>query len=115
MVSYSTAKAEALGVRRPARRDEAAGARRIPRRRRRARAHRRGRVRARGRCPLWIARVPLFAVLALVAIVGNASAVRRLRAIAEAVRKPEPLRAQPPNGANALARDPHAAAGDALR
>jgi hypothetical protein len=59
--------------------------------------------------------VPLFAVLALVATVGNASAVRRLRAIAEAVRKPEPLRSQTSNKPNAIARDPHAAAGDAVR
>jgi CDP-diacylglycerol---glycerol-3-phosphate 3-phosphatidyltransferase len=114
MVSYSTAKAEALGVVAPRgamRRQERAvylvvGVALVPV----AAA-----VCSRVGLPLWIARVPLFAALALVAVVGNVSAVRRLRAIAEAVRKPGTLRAQASNGANAMTRDPHAAAGDALR
>jgi CDP-diacylglycerol--glycerol-3-phosphate 3-phosphatidyltransferase len=114
MVSYSTAKAEALAVPVPRgamRRQERAvylvlGVALVPIT---------AAVCARAGLPLWIARVPLFAVLALVATVGNASAVRRLRAIAEAVRKPEPLRSQTSNKPNAIARDPHAAAGDAVR
>jgi CDP-diacylglycerol--glycerol-3-phosphate 3-phosphatidyltransferase len=65
--------------------------------------------------PLWVARVPVLAGLALVAIVGNASAVRRLRAIAVAVRKPASARAAEPNGAQAIARNAHAATSDALR
>ncbi len=113
MVSYSTAKAEALQVTAPRgalRRQERAvylvvGTALVPI----AAA-----ACARATLPLWIARAPLVAVLAIVAIVGNASAARRLRAVAEAVRKPEPLRAQPPDGANRLARE-HAATGDAVR
>ncbi len=115
MVSYSTAKAEALAVAVPRgamRRQERAvylvvGVALVPIT---------AAVCARAGLPLWISRVPLFAVLALVAIVGNASAVRRLRAIAEAVRKPEPLLlSQTSKKPNAIARDPHAAAGDAVR
>jgi hypothetical protein len=64
--------------------------------------------------PLWIARLPLLTVLGLVAVVGNVSAVRRLRAIAEAVRGPRSWRAKT-SEANAIAREPHAAAGDAIR
>jgi len=114
MVSYSSAKAEALGVKAPRgamRRQERAvylvvGVGLVPIV---------AAACARAGLPPWIARVPLFAVLGLVAIVGNVSAVRRLRAIAEAVRKPAPLRTKTSNGANAIARDPHAAAGDAVR
>jgi CDP-diacylglycerol--glycerol-3-phosphate 3-phosphatidyltransferase len=113
MVSYSTAKAEALHVVAPRgamRRQERAvylvvGTALVPI----AAA-----VCQRAALPMWIARAPLVAVLAVVAIVGNVSAVRRLRAVAEAVRRPEPLRAQSPEGANRLARE-HAATGDAVR
>ncbi len=113
MVSYSTAKAEALHVEVPRgamRRQERAvylvvGAALVPI----AAA-----VCERVGLPIWIARVPLLAVLAVVAVVGNTSAVRRLRAVADSVRKPEPHRAQTPDGANRLARE-HAATGDAVR
>jgi hypothetical protein len=64
--------------------------------------------------PSWIAHVPLATVLAIIAVAGNVSAVRRLRAIAEAVRKPELLRTHTPDAANRLARE-HAATGDAIR
>ena len=114
MVSYSTAKAEALGVTAPRgamRRQERAvylvlGVALVPI--------------AVATCtrfglPLWLGRAPLFAALALVAIVGNVSAVRRLRAVAEDVRKPAPVWAKTSNGAKAIARDTHAAAGDAIR
>lgn len=115
MVSYSSAKAEALGVPVPRgsmRRQERAvylvlGAGLVPIV---------AAACARAGLPASIARAPLFAVLGLVALVGNASAIRRLRAIAEAVRNPRTLRAKASNGAaTAIARDPHAAAGDALR
>jgi CDP-diacylglycerol--glycerol-3-phosphate 3-phosphatidyltransferase len=65
--------------------------------------------------PLWAARVPLFAVLALVAMVGNISAIRRLGAVAEAVRRPQPRRVPQSTESTSLARDAHAATGDALR
>jgi CDP-diacylglycerol--glycerol-3-phosphate 3-phosphatidyltransferase len=114
MVSYSTAKGEALGVTVPRgamRRQERAiylvvGVGLVP-------------IAAaaclRAGLPLWLARVPLFAVLGLVAIVGNVSAVRRLRAIAGAVHAPMTLRTKTSNGANVIARDSHAAAGDVVR
>jgi CDP-diacylglycerol--glycerol-3-phosphate 3-phosphatidyltransferase len=113
MVSYSTAKGEALGVAAPRsamRRQERAiylvvGAGLVPI----ATA-----VCVRAGLPLWLARVPLFAVLGLVAIVGNVSAIRRLRAIAEAVRDPVALRSRTSNEAEVIARDPHAA-GDIVR
>jgi CDP-diacylglycerol--glycerol-3-phosphate 3-phosphatidyltransferase len=116
MVSYSTAKAEALGVTAPRgsmRRQERAvylvvGVALVPIV---------AAVAGRAGLPGGLARWPLFAVLALVAVVGNASAVRRLRAIAEAVRKPESFRTDAPveGRANRLARDSHAATGDAVR
>jgi CDP-diacylglycerol--glycerol-3-phosphate 3-phosphatidyltransferase len=128
MVSYSTAKAEALGVDPPRgamRRQERAvyfvlGAGFVPVVAAAA---------ARWGLPAFVDRWPLLAMLALVAVVGNVSAVRRLRAVAEAVRKPAPaplFRPSPggprpapgwrPEGeAEALSRDAHAAAGDALR
>jgi phosphatidylglycerophosphate synthase len=119
MVSYSTAKAEALQVPPPRgsmRRQERAvylviGAALVPI----AAA-----VCARAGLPAWLARLPLLGVLALVAVVGNASAVRRLRATADAVRRPtlrktDSSRAPTSTEASALARDSHAAAGDALR
>jgi CDP-diacylglycerol--glycerol-3-phosphate 3-phosphatidyltransferase len=116
MVSYSTAKAEALGVAAPRgsmRRQERAvylvvGVGLVPIV---------AAVAARAGLPAWLSRWPLFAVLALVAVVGNASAVRRLRAIAEAVRKPESFRTEVPvdGSAGRLVRDSHAATGDAVR
>jgi CDP-diacylglycerol--glycerol-3-phosphate 3-phosphatidyltransferase len=114
MVSYSTAKAEALGVPAPRgamRRQERAvylvvGIGLVPV----AAA-----ACARMGLPLWIARLPLLTVLGLIAVVGNVSAVRRLRAIAEAARGPRSWRAKTSNEANAIAREPHAAAGDAIR
>ena len=88
MVSYSTAKAEALGVPAPRgamRRQERAvylvvGVGLVPV----AAA-----ACARMGLPLGSRALPLLAVLGLVAVVGNVSAVRRLRAIAEAVREPQ--------------------------
>ena len=111
MVSYSTAKAEALGVEAPRgamRRQERAvylilGAALVPVST--LAAHR-------GNLPLWFARLPLYGALALVGFVGNVSAVRRLRAVAEALRTP---RCGHIHCADALARDAHAAAGDAFR
>jgi CDP-diacylglycerol--glycerol-3-phosphate 3-phosphatidyltransferase len=114
MVSYSTAKAEALGVPPPRgamRRQERAvylviGVALVPIT---------AAACARMGLPLRIAHAPLFAVLALVAVVGNVSAARRLRAIAEAVRKPASLRRHGADKANLLGRDAHAATGDGLR
>jgi CDP-diacylglycerol--glycerol-3-phosphate 3-phosphatidyltransferase len=119
MVSYSTAKAEALQVPPPRgsmRRQERAvylvmGVALVPIV---------AAVCARLGLPSWIARLPLLGVLALVAVVGNVSAVRRLRVTAEAVRRPplrkaEASRTQTASETSALARDGHAAAGDALR
>lgn len=114
MVSYSSAKAEALRVEAPRgamRRQERAvyfvlGAGLVPVVAAAA---------ARWGLPSLVDRWPLLAMLALVALVGNVSAVRRLRAIAEAVRKPAPEPPRHEGEAEALARDAHAAAGDALR
>ena len=120
MVSYSTAKAEALQVPPPRgsmRRQERAvylvvGVALVPIV---------AAVCARTGLPSWLARLPLLGVLALVATVGNVSAVRRLRVTAAAVRrptllrKPEASRTQTSSETSALARDGHAAAGDALR
>ena len=117
MVSYSTAKAEALGVPAPRgamRRQERAvylvvGVALVPDRGARC-------ARATALPLVARARCRSSPCSALVAIVGNVSAVRRLRAIAESVRQAaaaaSPRRRTKPN---ALARDPHAAAGDALR
>ncbi len=113
MVSYSTAKAEALGVEVPRgcmRRQERAvylilGAALVPPAT--LIVHRAG-------LPAWFVRLPLYATLALVGLVGNVSAVRRLRGVAEALRAPRP-RHTPQDCAEALARDAHAAAGDAFR
>jgi CDP-diacylglycerol--glycerol-3-phosphate 3-phosphatidyltransferase len=112
MVSYSTAKAEALGVEPPKgamRRQERAvylilGTALVP-------------VSVlltrRFNLPPWAARLPLYAALALVGLVGNVSAIRRLRAVAEALRLPQ--RRELHGCAEVIARDAHAAAGDALR
>jgi CDP-diacylglycerol--glycerol-3-phosphate 3-phosphatidyltransferase len=112
MVSYSTAKAEALSVEPPRgamRRQERAvylilGTALVP-----------PAALAAGRAglPPWMGELPLYLALALVAVVGNASAVRRLRVVALALQSPErgPARGQ----AEVIARDPRAAAGDAFR
>jgi CDP-diacylglycerol--glycerol-3-phosphate 3-phosphatidyltransferase len=113
MVSYSTAKAEALQVAAPRgamRRQERAvymviGAALVPVS---------AAVCARVGLPSWLAHMPLVAVLAIIGVVGNVSAVLRLRAVAEAVRKPVPLRTHAPDASSGLARE-HAATGDALR
>jgi phosphatidylglycerophosphate synthase len=90
MVSYGSAKAEALGVPVPSgamRRAERAiclclgvGATPVF-----------GWLAAAGAVPGWAARAPLFAALGIIAIVANISAVRRLRALAHAS-----LRGAPP-------------------
>jgi CDP-diacylglycerol--glycerol-3-phosphate 3-phosphatidyltransferase len=114
MVSYATAKAEALGVEAPRgsmRREEravylAVGVALVPI------------VTAasqRWAIPVWIERAPLLSALTLVAAVGNFSAIRRLRAVAQALRKPGSVLAGNAQDGQALVRDGHAAAGDALR
>jgi CDP-diacylglycerol--glycerol-3-phosphate 3-phosphatidyltransferase len=113
MVSYSTAKAEALGVAAPRgamRRQERAvyfvlGAALVPVV---------AAVCARWGLPASLERWPLVASLAVVGVVGNVSAVRRLRAVAEAVRHPEPGTSRGEEAAEALARDAHAATGETL-
>lgn len=86
MVSYSTAKAEAFGVRPPRgamRRPERAtyltlGALLVPLA-----------TRASGGHPWWVGELPMLAALALVAAVANVSAVQRLRVVARAARHQE--------------------------
>jgi phosphatidylglycerophosphate synthase len=120
MVSYATAKAESLLVEVPRgamRRPERAvylvlGAGLVP-------------VVAfvRTRCGLspWVDMLPLAFVLALVAVVGNASAVARLASVARQVRiRPSAGADRPtvtarPEGAVTLAGDAHGAAPTALR
>jgi CDP-diacylglycerol--glycerol-3-phosphate 3-phosphatidyltransferase len=114
MVSYSTAKAEALRLPVPRgamRRQEravylVAGAALVPMA---------GALCLRLGLVPWIARAPMLAVLALVAIVGNASAVGRLRAIARAAGKRDRGFLGAKDTASTLARDVHAAAGDSIR
>ena len=114
MVSYATAKAEALRVEAPRgamRRQEravyvAVGVALVPI----AQA-----ASARWGLPSWIASIPLITVLGLIAVVGNVSAVRRLRAVARAVKKPATVRARQPGDVQSLAPDSHAAVSDALR
>jgi CDP-diacylglycerol--glycerol-3-phosphate 3-phosphatidyltransferase len=109
MVSYASAKGEAFRVQAPRgamRRQERAvylalGAALVP-----------ITAASSGRTP-WLAHLPLLGVLALVAVVGNVSAVGRLRAIARAVAGPKGL--YEPDASHGVARDAHAAAGDALR
>ena len=94
MVSYATAKAEALQVKAPRgsmRRTERvvytlAGVTLGPL------------VAAVPSVSAW-ADVPALAALALVAVVGNASAVRRLAAVARAVKKPSPVKEESPKNA----------------
>lgn len=89
MVSYASAKAEAFRVQAPRgamRRQERAvylvlGAALVPLV---------SAATARGLLPAGAERAPLLVALALVAVVGNVSAARRLRAIAAAVRGPAP-------------------------
>jgi CDP-diacylglycerol--glycerol-3-phosphate 3-phosphatidyltransferase len=118
MVSYSTAKAEALHVEAPRgamRRQEravylAVGAALVPVAQ--AAADRLG-------LPEWVGEVPLLLVLVLIAVVGNVSAVRRLRAIASAVARPSSrspgARVRQPEGTGSLAPDSHGAVSDAVR
>jgi phosphatidylglycerophosphate synthase len=89
MVSYATAKAEALRVEAPRgsmRRAERAvyltlGVGLVPLA---------GYLAARLGEPAWLADAPLLAALAVVGVVANASAVRRLRHVARAVQGPAP-------------------------
>jgi CDP-diacylglycerol--glycerol-3-phosphate 3-phosphatidyltransferase len=114
MVSYATAKAEALQVTVPRgamRRQERAaylvlGAATVPL----ATA-----IVDRLRAPHWMGELPALATLALVAVVGNISAVRRLRAVADAVRTPAAAAAHPPERPAAMARDAQPAAGNVFR
>jgi CDP-diacylglycerol--glycerol-3-phosphate 3-phosphatidyltransferase len=112
MVSYSTAKAEALAVEAPRgsmRRQERAvylilGTALVP-------------LTALAAdfagLPPWFAQLPLYVALSLVGLVGNVSAVRRLRAVAVSLHAPRLRHAR--GRAEALARDAHAAAGDVFR
>jgi CDP-diacylglycerol--glycerol-3-phosphate 3-phosphatidyltransferase len=120
MVSYATAKAEALGVDVPRgvmRRPERAvylvlGAALVPFA---------WFVRTRAQLPEWVDTLPLVAVMALIAIVGNFSAIGRLAALARAARTlpgVEPARAvgpgRPADGV-ALAGNAHGASHRAFR
>ncbi|MGA7120670.1 MAG: CDP-alcohol phosphatidyltransferase family protein [Polyangiaceae bacterium] len=69
---------------------------------------------ARWGLPNWVGHLPLLSALALVAVVGNVSAVHRLHALARAVRTPWKSESREPHGSKELPRDAHAAAGDAL-
>jgi CDP-diacylglycerol--glycerol-3-phosphate 3-phosphatidyltransferase len=111
MVSYATAKAEAMQVEAPRglmRRQERAvylalGATLVPL------------LETAGRwgMPIWAARAPLLVALALVAILGNASAICRLKVIAERLHRTSSL--QEGAASKNVATDVHAAAGDAVR
>ena len=118
MVSYATAKAEALHVQAPRgamRRQERAlylvlGAALSPL----------VALFAGSALPAWAGRVPLLLALALVAVIGNISAVRRLAAVARAVRLKTPAACKPmhavvADGSKSFAGDRHAVAGDGLR
>lgn len=108
MVSYSTAKAEALGVEPPRgamRRQERAvacvlGATLVP-------------LVAvacqRWSLPGWLAAAPLAACLGLIAVVGNGSACRRLRAVALAASRRALLSLPSRARTDVLAREPDAA------
>ncbi len=107
MVSYATAKAEALRVTAPRgamRRQERAiyvvlGAALVPV------AHA---LSVRLGLPSGIDRVPLIAAFGLVAIVGNASAILRLRAVAAGLRRKESRRVHGAGAPDTVARDAHA-------
>jgi CDP-diacylglycerol--glycerol-3-phosphate 3-phosphatidyltransferase len=94
MVSYGTAKAEALGVESPRgamRRVERAvylsvGVVLVPVA---------GAVALRFGLPAWVEHAPILLALAVVGIVGNVSAVRRLMAVARAVAARDALRNRP--------------------
>ncbi|HXN30433.1 MAG TPA: CDP-alcohol phosphatidyltransferase family protein [Polyangiaceae bacterium] len=113
MVSYATAKAEAFRVDVPRgamRRQERAvylvlGAALTPLAAAAA---------ARWALPTWVGQLPLFLALALLATVGNVSAVGRLYAVARAVRKPLRSPVREANKSKEIPRDAHAAAGDAI-
>jgi CDP-diacylglycerol--glycerol-3-phosphate 3-phosphatidyltransferase len=120
MVSYATAKAEALGVDAPRgamRRPERAvylvlGAALVPLA---------GVLRARTALPDGAEQAPLIAVLALIAVVANVSAIGRLAAVARAVRARSPTEVArapgsgQPGGGVALAGDAHGAPRSAFR
>jgi CDP-diacylglycerol--glycerol-3-phosphate 3-phosphatidyltransferase len=116
MVSYATAKAEALHVEAPR------GAMRRPERAVYlilgvALAPITSLLSARWSLPARFDDLPALTALALVAAVGNASAVRRLYCVARSVRKREEFGA---NGATrkpagSVGKDGHAVAGDAIR
>jgi CDP-diacylglycerol---glycerol-3-phosphate 3-phosphatidyltransferase len=103
MVSYSSAKAEAAGVPVP---------RGVMRRAERAAclcvgalaAAPWGALAAAGGFPSWMRRLPVLAALGLIAVIANASAVRRLHYVARATA----LRAshRPAHGSNGAARRP---------
>jgi CDP-diacylglycerol--glycerol-3-phosphate 3-phosphatidyltransferase len=119
MVSYATAKAEALQVQAPRgamRRQERAlylalGAALSPL----------VALFSGGALPAWVSRLPLLLALALVGVVGNISAVRRLCAVARAVRRKTPATTGTPvhsvagESSKSFAGDTHAVAGDGLR
>jgi phosphatidylglycerophosphate synthase len=66
--------------------------------------------------PMWLARLPLAGALTFIAIVANASAIGRLVAVARAVRLTHSARTvhKRPNGATEVAANGHARASDAL-
>ena len=112
MVSYATAKAEAMRVEEPRgsmRRVERAvylgiGAALVPM----AAA-----LAERWHLPGWAARAPILAALLLVAVVANVSAVWRLRAVARVLRARAGNLVLDANGAHALSRERHVGAGNA--
>jgi phosphatidylglycerophosphate synthase len=114
MVSYATAKAEALAVCAPRgamRRQERAvylvlGVALVPI----ATA-----ACARWAIPDWLASVPLLAMLGLIAAVGNASAVHRLGVVAQAVRQRARVHALGSHDCVTMPRDAHAITGDVVR
>lgn len=121
MMSYAGAKAEALRVQAPGgpmgRHERAltlvVGAALVPI----AAA-----VGARSAVPTWLSQLPLTGALALIAVVANASAIRRLAGVARAVHSARPARNDPkrggepghPRGGTEIATNGHAAANDAL-
>jgi hypothetical protein len=70
---------------------------------------------ARWMLPAWVGSLPLFGALGLVAVVGNASAVERLRAIAAAVRDRDARRVLERRTGARSRSEIHAAADDRLR
>lgn len=114
MVSYASAKAEALGVevskRSMDRQDRALTLALTV-----AIVPIGGALCARTGAPVWLARLPLAGALAFIAIVGNGSAIARLVAAGRAVRPAHSVRAvhKRPGGTE-VAANGHARASDAL-